>query len=151
MKPIGLKQIIASAGFAGYLPGAPGTWGSLVAVIVWFGLQYIVSPLIIMGLTIILFFVGVWVSAKLSKHDEEEDPSYIVIDEWVGQWIPLWFIPIQPVYILLAFGLFRAFDIAKPWPIRIFDEMSGGWGIMLDDIAAGVYALIILEGIQFIV
>ena len=151
MKYRGIKNFIATTGFAGYLPGAPGTWGSIVAILLWYGLQHLLSTQYIIGLTVILFFVGVWVSKELSKYDEEEDPAHIVIDELVGQWIPLWFLPVTPVYILLAFILFRIFDIAKPWPVSFFDRIPGGWGIMLDDIAAGIYALIIIQGVQLIV
>ena len=145
-----IKNFIATSGFAGYLPGAPGTWGSIVAILLWYALQLVIEPLFIVGLTVVLFFIGVWVAKDISRYEEEEDPSHIVIDELVGQWIPLWFLPVTPMYILMAFILFRIFDIAKPWPVSMFDRIPGGWGIMLDDIAAGVYALLILEGIQFI-
>ncbi len=145
-----IKTFIATSGFAGYLPGAPGTWGSIVAILLWYALQLVIEPLFIVGLTVVLFFIGVWVAKDISRYEEEEDPSHIVIDELVGQWIPLWFLPVTPMYILMAFILFRIFDIAKPWPVSMFDRIPGGWGIMLDDIAAGVYALLILEGIQFI-
>ena len=151
MKYRRIKNFIATAGFSGYLPGAPGTWGSLAAILLWYGLQHFLSVRVIIGLTVVLFFVGVWVSKELTKYDEEEDPGHIVIDELVGQWIPLWFLPVMPVYILLAFLLFRIFDIAKPWPVSFFDRIPGGWGIMLDDIAAGIYTLIIIECIQLIV
>lgn len=150
MKYHGIKNFLATTGYAGYLPGAPGTWGSIVAILIWYGLQHLLSPPYIIVLTVLLFFIGVWVAMGISKYDEEEDPSHIVIDELVGQWIPLWFIPVTPIYIILAFILFRIFDIAKPWPVSLFDRIPGGWGIMLDDVAAGIYALLIIEAIQFI-
>lgn len=134
----------------GKLPGAPGTWGSAVAVGIWFGLQSLTTQTGIIIVTGLIFGIGVWVSSIVERREGSHDPSHVVIDELVGQWIALWFIPMTPGYIFVAFLLFRVFDILKPWPVKYFDNLTGGWGIMLDDFAAGVYALLILQGIQLI-
>lgn len=134
----------------GKLPGAPGTWGSAVAVAIWYGFNMLATQTVIIVATGLIFAIGVWVSSIVERREGIHDPSHVVIDEWAGQWIALWFVPMTPFYIFGAFLLFRVFDILKPWPVKYFDNMTGGWGIMLDDVAAGVYALVIIKGIQLI-
>ncbi len=150
MKFHGIHHAVATVFGIGFLPGAPGTWGSLAAVAAWVGLQHVIPTTGIILITVFLFFIGVWITDHVARHEADEDPAEIVLDEWVGQWIPLWVIPATPEYIIGALILFRIFDVAKPWPVSLYDNVSGGWGIMLDDIAAGVYALLILKGIMFI-
>ena len=73
------------------------------------------------------------------------DPSVVTIDEFVGMWLSVLFLPSTYLTFILAFFLFRILDIIKPWPARVFDRMNGGWGIMLDDVVAGIYTNIILQ------
>ena len=129
----------------GYLPIAPGTWGSLAALIVWYVLVGHISSMTLIALIVIIFALGVYTSSVLEINLTIKDPSIVVIDEWVGQWIVLLFLPKSMVWGLLAFLLFRLFDIWKPYPIYKLDDMHGGWGIMLDDVLAGIYALVVIS------
>ncbi len=141
MKNIQLAEWIGTVCKIGRIPGAPGTWGSLAAVIVWFYLpetDYRIFSVIILFIGLI----GVQVSTSLENFYDTDDPGYIVIDEWVGQWIALIALPKTWEIGLIAFLLFRLFDIAKPWPINRLQKLSKGWGVMADDVVAGLFALI---------
>ena len=129
----------------GYLPIAPGTWGSLAALIVWYVLIGHISSITLIALIVIIFAFGVYTSSMIEINLTIKDPSIVVIDEWVGQWIVLLFLPKSIVWGLVAFLLFRLFDIWKPYPIKKLDNMHGGWGIMLDDVLAGIYALVVIS------
>lgn len=129
----------------GYLPFAPGTWGSLAALGLWFLIVEMTSTITFIALISIIFALGVYVSSVTERHLDEKDPSVIVIDEWVGQWIALLFLPKSLLLGLTAFALFRLFDIWKPYPIKTLAKMPSGWGIMLDDVLAGIYALLVIN------
>lgn len=129
----------------GYLPIAPGTWGSLVAVVIWFLIIESTSTITFIIAIIIIFILGVYTSSITERHLAQKDPSIIVIDECVGQWIALLFLTKSLLWGLVAFALFRLFDIWKPYPIKALDKMPSGWGIMLDDVFAGVYALLVIS------
>ena len=126
----------------GYLPIAPGTWGSLAALVVWFIIIESTSTVTFIVAIIMIFALGVYTSSITERYLDKKDPSVIVIDEWVGQWIALLFLPKSLLWGLVAFTLFRLFDIWKPYPIKTLDNLPSGWGIMLDDVFAGIYALI---------
>lgn len=125
----------------GKLPLAPGTWGSVFALILWFSIIDSIDKYTFFFLTIILFGLGVFISTIALRYYDHDDPQQIVIDEFVGQWITLLFIQKSIVLGLTGFILFRIFDIWKPWIIGKMDKISGGWGIMLDDVAAGIISL----------
>ena len=129
----------------GYLPIAPGTWGSLAALIVWYVLVGHISSITLIVLIVVIFALGVYTSSIIEVDLSIKDPSIVVIDEWVGQWIVLLYLPKSMVWGLVAFLLFRLFDIWKPYPISKLDNMHGGWGIMLDDVLAGIYALVVIS------
>ena len=138
-------MLIASGGGVGYLPIAPGTWGSLIALPVNLlllrlpGLGY---PLALAG----IFWLAVYTAGAAEKITDRKDPGLVVIDEVIGMLIALIGVPIHPLPWLLAFGLFRLFDIAKPWPVSWADRhLNGGLGIVLDDVLAGGYAWIVLR------
>ena len=128
----------------GYLPIAPGTWGSLVALLIWYLIIGHISTVTLIGLIVVIFALGVYTSSITEINMATKDPSVIVIDEWVGQWIALLFLPKSLHWGLIAFFIFRLFDIWKPYPIKILDNMKGGWGIMLDDVLAGVYTILVI-------
>ena len=140
---------IISTGFgSGYSPIAPGTAGALFAVVIWYILSLFLLPQSLLIITTALIFVftvvGVWSSGVVEKI-WGEDPSRVVVDEMVGVWIPLLLVSDGNIYYaLFAFGAFRLFDILKPLGIRKMESFKGGWGIMLDDIVAGIYSLIAL-------
>ncbi len=135
---------------SGLAPFAPGTFGSLLAVVLWtFGLQEL-SLDRYLGVLMASLGLGAWLCQRAIHALGKEDPSEVVWDEFVGQWIAL--LPLSaglldtnPVTIFLGFLMFRLFDIWKPWPVRYFDQgMHGGWGVMLDDVVAGLYAALFL-------
>jgi len=137
--------VLATGGYAGYAPMAPGTAGTLVAVPLGYILS-VLSPLA--GGLFIAAFAGlaVWVSSKAEKVFERKDPGLIVIDEMVGFLVTLFLIPWTWKHVVTAFFLFRLMDILKPFPIkRLESRWPGGWGIVGDDVLAGVYANIILR------
>jgi phosphatidylglycerophosphatase A len=141
-----LAFIIAWAGGAGKSPWAPGSAGSLLAVILapW---CFLPLPLAFrLGLLALLFPLGAWAGGRVARLRGREDPGEVVIDEVVGQWLTLLWLPAASWGELAAgFMLFRVFDIFKPWPISASERwLPGGWGIMLDDVLAGLAAAITL-------
>ncbi|MDH3977785.1 MAG: phosphatidylglycerophosphatase A [Gammaproteobacteria bacterium] len=133
---------------SGLLPGAPGTWGSLVAVLLFLVIPPL-PPLALLLICVPLFVVGIWICGESAKRIGVHDHGGIVWDEIVGMLLVLAFVLPEPLWIAAAFGLFRLFDIWKPWPIRQLDHsLSGGLGIMLDDALAAGYAALILIVLQ---
>jgi len=136
--------IVATTLGLGYIPLAPGTWGSLFALLIsYFWVAGDIGILLV--LILIGFFVGSWSSTKIEKSTQLTDPSFIVIDEVVGMWISLIALPLKWPYYLAAFLLFRLFDIWKPFPINRIQAVKHGWGVMLDDVLAGLYALVFIQ------
>jgi len=130
---------------AGYLPKAPGTWGSLGALpFAWLLVDR--GGLWALGLaTLIVFFVGLWASKDFMDRTQAHDPGAIVIDEVAGQWLVLLAAPLDPLAYAMGFALFRLFDVLKPWPISWADRAIGGaWGVMVDDVLAGLAGLAVL-------
>lgn len=149
-------RLIATSFGAGFLPVAPGTWGALVAVVLWLPFYFWASAPVCAAVTaaaaVAYTFAGVWASDIAEKY-WGPDPAVACADETVGQWFALLaVVPGAPWWeIVLAFVLFRFFDIVKPLGIRRSESIPGGWGMMADDIIAGIYsALIILLINQFI-
>ena len=140
-----LFMFIATGAYSGYLPKAPGTWGSLAAVLLWFGLRNLtIGPYCTIVGT--LFVVGTFAAGAAEKIVDRGDPGLVVIDEIVGQLIGLAMAPGHPVVVIAAFLLFRFFDIVKPFPAGWLDQhIHGGLGIMLDDVVAGLYTLVIVQ------
>ena len=141
-------RIAATFFYLGKLPIAPGTWGSLGALFLWLFLPITTSVHLSVILT--LFVLGVYSSHKVAKYLNVHDPSEVVIDEAVGMGISLFMLPHDWVLYLIAFLLFRFFDILKPSFIYQIQNLPGGWGIMLDDVLAGLFTLAIVFGIAAI-
>ena len=138
-------MFIATGAYSGYLPKAPGTWGSLLGVALWFVLRDM-ELIPYGGIVMALFVIGTICAGSVEKIVDRPDPGIVVIDEIVGQMIALAGAPHHPVAALLAFLTFRVFDILKPFPANWFDRhIHGGLGIMLDDVAAGLYSLLVLH------
>jgi phosphatidylglycerophosphatase A len=136
---------IATGCYIGRLPKAPGTWGSAAAFVPWFFIRGFSLP-IYLAIIAALFIVGFFAAGSAEKIMDQPDPGCIVIDEIVGMLIALTLAPAHPAAWLLAFVLFRIFDIWKPFPVSWLDRhIHGGLGIMLDDVMAGVYALVSLQ------
>ena len=141
----GVPEWISSVFGIGKLPFAPGTWGSLAAVLTWYFAGPYLHIYSFFGLIISISIIGVRVSDLVVKKQNIEDPSFVVIDEWAGQWLALIGLPIIPEYAIAGFILFRFFDILKPGPIKDLEKLKGGVGIMADDLAAGFFTLLILH------
>lgn len=136
---------VATAGGAGLLPGAPGTWGSLAVLVpAWlaaaaFGRFWLIAA------AAAVFAAGLWASSRYLKHADEEDPGPIVVDEAAGQLLALAAVPADIWWYAAAFALFRALDIVKPWPVSTVERGFGGaFGVMADDIVAGAIAFVLL-------
>ncbi|TLY33145.1 MAG: phosphatidylglycerophosphatase A [Ignavibacteria bacterium] len=131
-------RLLATGLFSGYSPIAPGTAGSMLGVAIYLIPGFEAGAVLAVAI-IVTFLLGVYVSAQM-ENDLGEDPPVVVIDEVVGMWISLFLLPKTVWVVSLSFLLFRAFDIFKPPPARRLERNKNGWGIMLDDVAAGVYA-----------
>ena len=135
----------ARVGFAGKSPYAPGTCGSFVAIVL---APFIFMPMPLWGRVILLLavlYTGIKASDRAEALLQTKDPSEVVSDEVLGQWLTcLPFAALGFWEYAAAFALFRLFDITKPWPVRNLEQLPGGLGIMLDDAAAGLYAMISL-------
>jgi phosphatidylglycerophosphatase A len=154
-----LAHFIALGAGAGRSPFAPGTLGAIEGVLLFLALSWLVSSLglgsieklaFYVPLNIAVFAIGVWAGNRVCAASGLKDPQKIVIDEVSGQLIALTPVILSPSWIgvILAFALFRLFDIFKPYPIRKFEALPGGLGVMADDAAAGIVAgLLVLPGI----
>jgi len=130
---------------SGLAPIAPGTFGTLAAIPVYWLIQGLALPLYLLWLAV-TFALGVYWCDRSSKALGVHDHGGIVWDEMVGYWITMLLAPAGWLWMLIGFMLFRIFDIVKPWPIGWLDRrVGGGFGIMIDDVLAGIYALIILQ------
>lgn len=147
-----LHLLYARVGFAGKSPYAPGTCGSLAAMVL---APFIFMPLPFWGrviLLLVVLFTGIRSASRAETLLQKKDPSEVVIDEVLGQWLTcLPFAALAFWEYAAAFALFRLFDIAKPWPVRALEKLPGGTGIMLDDAAAGVYAMLCLALLRWAV
>lgn len=130
---------------SGLSPVAPGTAGSLIAVLLWLAfLQFDPSLSVQIAAALLAIAPCIWAADWAARRLERKDPGCIVSDELAGQWLALLAAPPAWPWWLAAFVLFRVFDIAKPWPMRRLERLPGGVGIVADDLAAGVLAGIIL-------
>ncbi|RJQ56514.1 MAG: phosphatidylglycerophosphatase A [Nitrospiraceae bacterium] len=144
-----LFKYIATLGFIGYLPYAPGSFGSAAGFLVILFLKPEDSGLLITSLFV--FALG-WYASHKAEKSLGKDSGHIVIDELCGYFISVLFVPKSTGYLLAAFLLFRLFDILKPPPVRNVERaVSGGAGVMLDDVMAGIYANICLQGWRYLV
>jgi phosphatidylglycerophosphatase A len=127
---------------SGCAPKAPGTFGTLAAVPLYLIMNSLALEIYI-GVCLFAFILGVWFCSHASKALGVHDHGGIVWDEFVGYWIAMIAAPEGWLWVFVGFVLFRLFDIWKPWPIRLLDKrVSGGFGIMIDDVVAGIYALV---------
>jgi phosphatidylglycerophosphatase A len=149
-----LAIAIATAGGAGFLPKAPGTAGAIVGVFIYVLMEAAHAGVYYPHAIIFFFIVGIWASSRV-EHLWGHDAQRIVIDEVVGQMITFGIAAgryrLTGFYILLGFGLFRLFDITKPFPIRRLERLKGGLGVIADDVGAGLYALAMLTLFRYVV
>ncbi len=145
-------SLIATWFGCGLLPGAPGTWGSIAALpFAWL----ITRQFGVWGLfcaVITAFAIGIWAAGRYTQAAGLKDCQNVVIDEVAGQWLALLFVPLDPLAYFVAFILFRICDIYKPWPANRADRnVTGGLGIMLDDMIAGAYALLAMQTVLYVI
>jgi len=144
-----LAEFIGTVFYVGRSRVAPGTMGSAVAFLTW----YVIKPSIIDPLFLLItggiFFIGIAVSSILIEEWNEKDPKAIVIDEWVGMWISLYLVPHDILWGLVAFALFRFFDIFKPGPVQSMDDMDDAIGVMMDDVVAGILACLVTQSLLY--
>lgn len=155
-----LARFIATGGFCGYIPWASGTWGSAAGAAIYYMVPGFERAGVIAAAITVTLVVGAYTASivarlegnRLSRtaevtkdffqphHGDVVDPSIVVIDEILGMWVTLAFLPKTFFALCCAFVLFRIFDIVKPFPARQLEHLPRGWGIMLDDVIAGIYA-----------
>ena len=143
-----ISLFLASAGYIGLVPGAPGTYASVAATLAFFlvyRINHQILPELHLSAICIITLAGVLVSDRVGKTVGKEDPSFVVIDEVAGQLLTFLFVPVH--WWTLASGtlLFRIFDIWKPFPLRKLEHLKNGVGVMADDIGAGIYANLVLQ------
>ncbi|MDZ7265581.1 MAG: phosphatidylglycerophosphatase A [candidate division KSB1 bacterium] len=146
-----LARLISTGLGIGYSPIAPGTMGALVIAILYWFAPPITLP-VLLGVILILTMLGIPCATiteremiRLVGDERGEDPSIVIIDEIIGMLVTLIAIPKTGKLLLLAFLLFRFFDIVKPFPIRKVEQLPEGWGIVFDDVVAGIYANLVLQ------
>ena len=133
----------------GHLRPGPGTWGSATTVLLWWLLALSIVPgwqpwaAVLLALAAIL--AGIPAATRVARANGRKDPQFVVIDEVAGQFITLIAAPITWQSLLLGFILFRGFDIVKPWPVRRLERLPEGVGIVVDDVAAGLYGLAVMQ------
>ncbi|MGH9510745.1 MAG: phosphatidylglycerophosphatase A family protein [Terriglobales bacterium] len=133
----------------GFLRPGPGTWGSAVTVVLWWliarSIQQAYQPWSAGALALLVIAMGIAVATRVARAVAAKDPQFVVIDEVAGQLITLIAAPITWKCLLAAFILFRGFDIVKPPPVRSLERLPQGWGIVIDDVGAGLYALAAMQ------
>lgn len=146
--PLWANAIATFFGIGRLRPG-PGTWGSGATTLLWALVAYKLPPGLrapsAIGLAVFVILIGIPAATRVARAYSTKDPQFVVIDEVAGQLIALIYVPLSWKTFLAAFILFRGFDIIKPPPVRQIERLPDGSGIVLDDVAAGIYALIVMQ------
>ena len=145
-----LAVFVATCGYCGYFPIAPGTAGSAAGLVFYLLVWWSGSPIVEVGLIVALFAAGVWAGTIAERYFGGIDPGPIVLDEVVGMLMTLAFIPVGWSGALAGFVLFRIFDVFKPYPAGRFEKLHGGLGVMADDAMAAVYANLTLRMVMWL-
>ncbi len=140
-----LARLISTVAYIGYLPVAPGTWGSAAGLAVYAAVRVTAGPVAELAIAVVLLAVGVWSATVTGLEMGDEDPGPVVIDEVVGMLVTVLWLPVGLTGAVVGFFLFRLFDIVKPYPARQFERLPGGWGVMFDDVMAGIYGNLALR------
>jgi phosphatidylglycerophosphatase A len=145
-----LAVFIATAGYCGYFPIAPGTAGSAAGLLVYLLVWWTGSPVVEVAAIALIFAAGTWAATHAERYFGGIDPGPVVIDEVLGMLVTLALIPAGWVAALTGFVLFRILDVIKPFPANRLETFHGGFGIMADDAMAGVYANLALRGLMWL-
>jgi len=140
-----LAVLIASFGYTGYFPIAPGTAGSAAALVLYALVRRAGSPVLETGVLLVVAIVGTWSASTAERHFGRTDPGEIVIDEVLGMLMTLAFVPLTWTGVVAGFFVFRALDVVKPFPAGAAERLRGGLGVMADDAICGVYGNIIVR------
>lgn len=148
MQRLGL--FIATCGYVGYAPVAPGTFGSAAGLLVFYALRAVGSWWIELAAIALVFAIGIWSATIAERHFNGTDPGPVVIDEVLGMLVTLALLPVTITGAVVGFLVFRVLDVIKPWPSAGFERLPGGLGVMADDGMAAVYAHLIMRGLLLI-
>jgi phosphatidylglycerophosphatase A len=140
-------MFLATCGYIGFIPIAPGTFGSALGLLVFLLVRQVASPAGELAVIVVLFAVGVW-SGTIAEHRlKGTDPAPVVLDEVVGMLITLALLPVTAAGAIMGFFVFRLFDVIKPWPSARMERLPGGLGVMADDAMAAVYSNLVMQGL----
>jgi phosphatidylglycerophosphatase A len=145
-----LALLIATSGYIGFAPAAPGTVGSAAGVALFYLVRTAAMPWLEAAVIVMLFAAGVWAASSAEQQLGGTDPGPVVIDEVVGMLITLAWLPVTPMGAFVGFLIFRVLDVVKPWPSRQFESLHGGLGIMADDAMAAVYGRLLMQGLVLV-
>jgi len=148
--PPRLALLLATGFGCGHAPVASGTFGSLPGLLLAGLLVRFGGQTALVAGTLLVAAVGVWAAGAAERHFGRTDPSAVVIDEIAGQMLTLWFVPLTPLAFVAGFLLFRVMDVLKPPPARALERLHGGAGIMADDLAAAVWANLLLQAARWL-
>ena len=140
-----LAIAIATAGYVGFFPIAPGTAGSAAALVLFAVIRWIGVPAVELSMIGFVLLIGIWSATETERALDLKDPGPVVIDEVLGMLITLALLPLSITGVITGFVLFRIFDVIKPYPAGRLEALHGGTGIMLDDLVAGLYAHVALR------
>ncbi len=140
-----LALFVSTVAYVGFFPIAPGTAGSLAALVPYAAVVWMGMPVVEALLIVAVLLVGVWAATRSEALLGGKDPGPVVIDEVLGMLVTLAFLPLSAAGIVLGFVLFRIYDVIKPYPAGRLEHAPGGWGVMLDDLMAGLYAHVTLR------
>jgi phosphatidylglycerophosphatase A len=142
-----LGLLLATCGYIGYVPFAPGTFGSAAGLALFFAVRATGSVGVELAVIALLFAVGIWSGTVAEHHFGGIDPGPIVLDEVVGMLITLALLPVNITGAIVGFVVFRILDVLKPWPSARFETLPGGLGVMADDGMAAIYGNLIMRGL----
>ena len=143
-----LGLFIATCGYLGYAPVAPGTLGSAAGLVVFYAVRATGSTPVELLVIVLLFALGVWSATRAEEHFGGIDPAPVVLDEVVGMLITLALLPVNIYGAVTGFLLFRVLDVFKPWPAGRFERLPGGLGVMADDGMAAIYGNLLMQGLM---
>ena len=145
-----LALFVSTVAYLGYVPIAPGTFGSAAGLAVFYAVRATGSPAVEVATIVALFAVGVWCGTVAEHHFGGIDPGPVVLDEVVGMLITLFLLPVNATGALVGFLVFRVLDVVKPYPSARFEKLPGGLGVMADDGMAAVYGNLVMRGLMFV-
>jgi phosphatidylglycerophosphatase A len=145
-----LGVFVATCGYIGYAPIAPGTFGSAAGLAVYYLIRSTGSIAVELGAIVVLFAIGVWSGNEAERHFGKVDPGPVVIDEVFGMLITVALLPVNMIGAIVGFLLFRVLDVFKPWPSGRFERLPGGLGVMADDGMAAVYGNIVMRALIYV-